>query len=163
MIDGNENHDGTGRFKAGNRAARRRQRVLSTYQLAQLADRKLTELGEDRTLEDFIAELLCRLIQKATKGDDVAGRWVIDRFAPPEKKPRVSIGRLPKPSENPLGFLDKIAAAVSQGKLSVDDASRLSRLVSPMIVDEQLRIMLKEISALKKTVDELAATRQSAM
>ena len=147
--------DSNGRFKIGNKAGHRRQRVLSTYQLAQLVDKKLAALGESRTIEDFCGELVCRLVQRAIKNDDVAARWLIDRFAPPEKEPRVSIGRLPKPSENPLGFLDKIAAAVSQGKLSVGDASRLSRLVSPLIIDEQLRTMTAELAELRKQVDEL--------
>lgn len=151
--------DSNGRFRRGNTAAKRRQRVLSTYQLAQLVNRTLTELGEDRTLEDFLAELVCRLVQRATKGDEAAARWLIDRFAPPEKDPRVSIGRLPKPSEDPLGFVDKVAAAVTQGKMSVGDASRLGRLVSPMIVDETLRGMVRELEELKAEMRELTGTR----
>ena len=159
-----DDHDKRGRFRKGNQARRRRQRVLSPYQLAQLVDQKLAKMSSlDRTLEDLIAGLVCKLVAAASKGDLDAARWLIDRFAPPERLPRVSIGRLPKPSEKPLEFLDKIAVAVASGKLSVDDAAKLSRLAAPMVADQQLSEALAQLKHLEEKVSAMTAPKLRAV
>ena len=144
-----------GRFGPGNKAAagRRRQRVMTTQRLMEIADRTLAQLNEPRTVEDFCGELVLKLIEAASGGDVRAATWLLDKFAPPDRAPRASLGRLPRPSESPLEFLDAVARAVTSGKLSVDEGAKLGRLVGPLVTDAELARLAAELEKLQERVN----------
>ena len=122
----------------------------------ELVDGKLAHVdGRGRSLEEHVAELLVREIEAAHKGDATARRWIVGFFCPPERAPRASLGRFPKPSEAPAAFLDQVAGAVTGGEISVDDGAKLARLVTPFLSDEQLRTLAVELEALAAKVADL--------
>lgn len=150
--------DGQGRFTVGNKARRRRQRVLSTQDLCGLVDKQLAIRDDARPLDEVLGGLVADLVAAAVGGDHAATRWLVDRFCPPEKAPRARLGRLPQPSAEPLKFLDAIAGAVATGKIAIDDAAKLSRLAAPVIADRQLADALEQLRVLAEKVRELEAS-----
>ena len=114
-------------------------------------------------MADFVAEAVLRITRASTKGDLDASKWLVDRFSPAEREPAIGRKSLPSPTKRPLEYIDALSRSVAQGKMTTAQAARLANLAKPLIVDEQLRTMLEEISALKAMVDELAATRLRAV
>lgn len=157
-------HQKSGRFGPGNKAARgRKNRKRTTLQLIEIVQSKLAELGEERTLDDFIAQSVCRLIMAAGKGDLKAAVWIVDRFYPSEREPMIQVGKLPSPSQKPLEFLDALATAVGQGKLSTDQAARLAHLSRPLIIDDVFRDLAEQFEKLSAQVKSIEHQRLRAV
>jgi len=149
--------DSRGRFGLGNQAGRKkyRRRRQNTVDLIRLANRKLSDLGEDRKIDDLIAESACKLLNAAAAGDRQAAIWILDRFYPAESERHSLTEPLPSPSENPVQYLDSLVQAVSESKLTTGQAARLSQLARPFVIDAQLLELAEQIDVLQKGVAQL--------
>ena len=104
-----------------------------------------------------------KLISAAGEGDVKAAIYVVDKLFPNEREPAINLSRMPSPTKKPLQYLDALARNVARGEISTGQCARLANLAKPLIIDEQLRVMLEEIAALKERFDELVATRGRAV
>ena len=144
-----------GRFTSGNQAAKRRRsrnHQLTTRQIITIADKALVEIGKAKTT-DQLGSILAQLIAKASSGNISAATWLLDRLVP---RDHFRLSRpLPSPTISPLEFVDDLADRVSDGELTVDQATKLSNLAKPLIADMELQSMRKQINELLAIVTKL--------
>lgn len=157
--------DEFGRFLSGHNLAGRPRGsttvARSTESLVDLVDSKLHEFGARDTVNDCVAECVCKLIEAAKTGDQTAQRWLVERFYPRERagEARFQGLELPKPSQNPLGYLDAIVAAVADGSMTTSQAGSMAMLVRPFLGDEAFRGIQLELDALRARVEQLIPLR----
>ena len=153
------NHDKRGRFTNGNRAGcrpKRRRKHKNAVALIDRADELLRSIGQG-DVDEQAGRILAALIAQARNGDTRAGTWLIDRLYPPG---RVFLReRLPSPSADPVGYLDALAQRVSDGEVSVDQASKLANLVRPVLADAELLGLRAQVAELLAIVERLESTR----
>lgn len=156
--------DRQGRFGSGNKAARgRRSPSRTTEALIEIVDERLRVQNSSRGLRDYVGDCFLKLISAAGEGDVKAAIYVVDKLFPNEREPAINLSRMPSPTKKPLQYLDALARNVARGEITTGQCARLANLAKPLIIDEQLRVMLEEIAALKERFDELVATRGRAV
>ena len=127
--------------------------------MIELIDERLRIQNSNRTLSDYIGDCFLKLISAAGEGDVKAAIYVVDKLFPTDREPAINLSRIPSPTKKPLQYLDALARNVARGEITTGQCARLANLAKPLIIDEQLRVMLEEIAALKESLNELAATR----
>jgi len=157
------NHDKRGRFAKGNQAGKRRRpysKQMTTGQLIAKTDKVLAGIGQKETAEQMGA-VVAKLISQARTGNTTAATWLLDRVAPRE---RIRLSRpLPSPTADPLTFIDDLANRISEGELTVDQASKLSNLAKPLLGDAELQHLRKQVDQLLTVVDRIERTRLQAV
>jgi len=154
-------HDKRGRFTPGNQAhkkrpKRRRRRQRTAVALIDKADEFFESIGQPG-VDEQASKILGVLIAKARGGDTKAGSWLLDRMYPTG---RVFLKTpLPSPSADPVAYLDALADRVSDGEVSVDQASKLANLARPMLADAELVGLREQVVELVAAVERLERTR----
>lgn len=161
MSDEESKRDNRGRFAAGNQAARKkyRRRRQSTSDLIRLVNRKLKQTGVNRSLDELIAEAACQLLTAAANGNGQAAIWVLERFYPAESERHFLSHSLPSPCESPLEYLDSLANAVTDSQLTTTQASRMSQLARPFVIDAELRKLADLFTDLQTKSEGLEAMK----
>lgn len=158
MVDNKDSkRDGRGRFGPGNQAGRKkyRRRRQSTADLIRLANKQLSDLGDNRNVDELIAESACKLLTAAAGGDRQAAIWILDRFYPAESECHSLTEALPSPSKLPLDYLDSLVRAVGDSQLTTGQAARLSQLARPFVIDAELQQLSEQFDDLQRKLDEL--------
>lgn len=145
--------DKGGRFAKGNGAARgRKQRKRTTAELIEAVEAKLTELGEKRGVDEFVALTVIQILRLAAGGNLKAAIWVMERFYPGEREPHMVRVRLPSPTKKPSQYRDALVRAFSRGELTSGQVTRLANLATSDDLVRQLTEALERALATTNTL-----------
>jgi hypothetical protein len=161
MTDGKrpDKRSTNGRFAPGNsfgKGPRRR----SAVELATLVDNRLKG-SQSGSLEQLAVDAIVRIAKAAADGDVRAAEWIVDRFYPTDRD-AAALPKLPSPSQSPREFVDALAQAVSDGRLSASKAASLSQLSRAFLSDEAFRHVIDELEQLRAKVAEIEHGEQRA-
>ncbi len=106
-----------------------------------MAERQFQDLGE---------EVIAALLQRAVDGNTSAAKICFDRMLPAPRDRVISIDLRPITcTEDAIGALSDILAAVAQGRITPSEATAVSKLLQNFIEAHTLRDFERRIKALE--------------
>jgi hypothetical protein len=98
-----------------------------------LMSKALADFGSRHGIKDAEQALLDHIFTKAFEGDSASQKLIMDRLRPVPKARAESVALSAPLSVDPVEATSQLTQAVSNGEINVDEAARLSSLISLQI------------------------------